>query len=238
VPVLPSYGATEALPVAYISHRELIDETAALTAQGRGVCIGRPVNHVIVKIIQVSDDPIVEWSPDLESPDGEVGEIAVKGAQVTKAYFQREDATRLAKIRDSADGGIWHRMGDVGYFDADGRLWFCGRKAHRLRTVSGDLYTIPIERIFNTHPSVRRTALVGVGPAKQQTPVLCVELEPGTATREWPAIRDALRTLAEQREDTARIQAFLRHPEFPVDVRHNAKIFREKLAVWAAEHLK
>jgi len=238
IPIIPSYGATEALPVARIAHRELIDETAVLTAQGHGVCIGRPVSSVAVRVIQISDGPIAEWTPDLEVPENQIGEIAVKGPQVTEAYFKREDGTRLAKIFDPADDGLWHRMGDVGYFDAQGRLWFCGRKSHRVQTAEGNRYSEPVERVFNEHKSVRRTALVGVGPDKNQKPVLCLELEPGIDPKKWPAIRDELRATAKRYAHTAAIETFLLHPKFPVDVRHNAKIFREKLAVWAAEQLK
>jgi olefin beta-lactone synthetase len=225
VPVIPSYGATEALPVARIAHRELIDETAALTAQGHGVCIGRPVSGMTVRVVRISDEAIAEWTPDLEVPADGIGEIAVKGPQVTEAYFHREDGTRLAKIHDPADGGVWHRMGDVGYFDAQGRLWFCGRKSHRVRTAGGDLFTEPLERIFNTQPGVRRTALVGVGPAGNQAPVICVELEPGTSRARWPEIERGLRAIGAAHERTRSVQRFLLHPKFPVDVRHNAKIF-------------
>ncbi len=237
VSVWPSYGATEALPVAMIAHQELIGDTAALTARGSGVCIGRPVQSATVRVIPIRDEAIAQWSPDLALPVGEIGEITVKGPQVTHAYFQREQATALAKISDP-DGGMWHRMGDVGYFDAQGRLWFCGRKSHRVRTATGDLFTEPLERIFNSHPGVRRTALVGVGPAGQQTPVICVELEPGTPAAQWPEIERGLRALGAAHERTRAVQHFLLHPKFPVDVRHNAKIFREKLAVWATERVQ
>jgi acyl-CoA synthetase (AMP-forming)/AMP-acid ligase II len=128
-------------------------------------------------------------------------------------------------------------MGDLGYFDAVGRLWFCGRKAHRVQTAAGELYTEPVERVFNTQPGVRRTALVGVGAPPRQTPAICVELEPGTDAKSWPAIEQSLRALGAKNERTKTIERFLLHPKFPVDVRHNAKIFREKLAVWAAERV-
>src|SRR3546814_13192187 len=67
---------------------------------------------------------------------------------------------------------IVHRMGDLGYFDADGRLWFCGRKSQRVVTTTGTLCTEQIEPVFNVHPEVRRTALVGVGERGAQRPVL------------------------------------------------------------------
>jgi len=237
VSVWPSYGATEALPVAMIAHQELIAHTAAQTAQGAGVCIGRPVKSVQVRVIPIRDDAIAHWTAELALPTDTIGEITVKGPQVTRAYFRREQATALAKIPDS-DGGVWHRMGDLGYFDAQGRLWFCGRKSHRVRTAEGDLFTEPLERIFNTQPGVRRTALVGIGPAGQQTPVICVELEAATSAAQWKQIERALRALGAAHERTRTVQRFLLHPKFPVDVRHNAKIFREKLAVWAAERVQ
>lgn len=236
VSVWPSYGATEALPVAMIAHQELIAETAGKTAQGAGVCIGRPVKSAQVRVIPIRDDAIPEWTADLVLPVNTIGEIAVKGPQATRSYFRREQATALAKIHD--EGGIWHRMGDVGYFDAQGRLWFCGRKSHRVRTVDGDLFTEPLERVFNTVVGVRRTALVGVGPAGAQKPVICVELETNTPDTKWPEIENQLRAVGQSNDHTRCAETFLLHPKFPVDVRHNAKIFREKLAVWASERVQ
>ena len=117
-------------------------------------------------------------------------------------------------------------------------MWFCGRKSHRVRTAKGDLYTEPIERVFDTHPRVRRTALVGIGPAGAQTPVLCVELERSASPADWTAIRTDLESIATRHPVDPPIRQFLLHPKFPVDVRHNAKIFRESLAEWAQEHAK
>ena len=87
--------------------------------------------------------------------------------------------------------------------------------------------------MFNTHRDVRRTALVGLGALGRQTPVLCVELNDGVAVRDWPRIERELRALGQTRPHTARIARFLRHPKFPVDIRHNAKIGREKLTIGA-----
>ncbi|MGQ4660610.1 fatty acid CoA ligase family protein [Lysobacter sp. F6437] len=130
-----------------------------------------------------------------------------------------------------------HRMGDLGYFDGEGRLWFCGRKSHRVESAAGPLYTEQVEPVFNVHPQVRRTALVGVGERGAQVPVLCVELVEGVAAREWPRVERELREIGGQRPHTVGIARFLRHKCFPVDIRHNAKIGREKLAVWAAKQL-
>jgi acyl-CoA synthetase (AMP-forming)/AMP-acid ligase II len=170
---------------------------------------------------------------------GEIGEIAVKGPQVTQAYHARPAETSLSKIIDFDEiSRLWHRMGDLGYLDPQGRLWFCGRKSHRVQTSAGDLYTESVERIFNEHPAVRRTALVGIGVKNAQTPVLCVELEPDTATSRWSEIERELRVLGASNDNAKHIDKFLLHPKFPVDVRHNAKIFREKLAKWAAEQTR
>ncbi|MGE3726957.1 MAG: fatty acid CoA ligase family protein [Candidatus Sericytochromatia bacterium] len=229
------YGATECLPVASISSREILSETQLLTREGKGVCIGKAVNGVEVVIIPITDTPISEWDDSLALPVGELGEIVVKGDNVTTAYFNRQASTDLAKIVDS-DGHIRHRMGDLGYCDEQGRIWFCGRKSHRVITPEGTLYTLPCEAIFNTHPAVYRTALVGVGEPGQLQPVICVELEKNP-TQAVAQIILELQDLAQKYAHTRSIRQFLIHPALPVDIRHNSKIFREKLAPWASEKL-
>jgi len=234
------YGATECLPVAVIEGREL-QETRAATEAGAGTCVGRPVAPNEVRIIAVDDGPIESWSQARVLGVGEVGEITVAGPTATDSYFNREAATRAAKIREAlADGStrVVHRMGDVGYFDEHGRLWFCGRKTQRVETAQGPLYTEQVEPVFNVHPRVRRTALVGVGAPGAQVPVLCVELARGVRATEFERIAEELRMLGSRTPQTARIGRFLRHPAFPVDIRHNAKIGREKLAAWAARQLE
>jgi olefin beta-lactone synthetase len=129
-------------------------------------------------------------------------------------------------------------MGDLGYFDAEGRLWFCGRKSQRVVASDTTLCTEQVEPIFDVHPDVRRTALVGIGAAGAQRPVLCVEVRKGIARVEHARIADELRHLGEGFVHTAKIETFLFHPGFPVDIRHNAKIGREKLAAWAAVQLR
>jgi acyl-CoA synthetase (AMP-forming)/AMP-acid ligase II len=161
--------------------------------------------------------------------------VGVKGPVVTREYFKRPQATKLAKVNDGDD--IWHRMGDVGYLDEHGRLWFCGRKAHRVTTERGTLFTVPCEAIFNQHPRVYRTALVGIGDPGRQRPVICVELEYGDDGAAQGQLTEELLALGRANDLTKDIDTMLYHAGFPVDVRHNAKIFREKLAVWAAEEL-
>jgi acyl-CoA synthetase (AMP-forming)/AMP-acid ligase II len=236
--IFTPYGATEALPVASIGSREILEETAARTARGEGVCIGRPVPGIEVRIIRIRDDPIPVWSDDLELSDGTVGEIIVRGPVVTREYFRRPEATALAKIHDPHRGGFFHRMGDLGYRDADGRLWFCGRKSHRVELEDATLYTICCEGVFNAHPEVARTALVGVTAGTGTRPVLCVEPVRRLTRRERQRVGDELRELGAGYPHTRRIETFLFHTSFPVDIRHNSKIFREKLAVWAERELR
>jgi acyl-coenzyme A synthetase/AMP-(fatty) acid ligase len=130
-------------------------------------------------------------------------------------------------------------MGDTGYLDADGRLWFCGRKAHVVPARGVRLYTECVEPIFNTVPGVSRTALVGIGADYLKTPVIIVELESGRlpAAAESERLVQQLRARAQEFPHTSAIAHFLFHPSLPVDVRHNVKINREVLAVWAAEEL-
>ena len=129
-------------------------------------------------------------------------------------------------------------MGDVGYFDEHGRLWFCGRKLQRVVTAAGTLFTIPCEGVFNVHPAVYRTALVGVERDGAVEPVLCVEVDSAQArTIDRETLRRELLELAAAHSHTKAIHRILFHPSFPVDIRHNAKIFRERLAEWAARQL-
>lgn len=241
VQVYTPYGATESLPVAVIGSDEILKETRHQTAQGAGTCVGRPVDGMQVSIIRITDTPITAWDESLVLPSGEIGEIVVNGLNVTQEYFHRPDLTALAKIDDPLSGRRRHRMGDVGYFDPAGRLWFCGRKSHRVITTERTLFTEPVEGIFNTHPAVFRTALVGVDRNGQTEPVLCVERETehvyGSRLSDVDLVRE-LRDLGAKFEASRPIRTFLFHNAFPVDIRHNSKIFREKLAVWARRKLE
>jgi acyl-CoA synthetase (AMP-forming)/AMP-acid ligase II len=236
VEVFTPYGATEALPVCSIGSTEILGETRRITSSGGGVCIGRPAPGVRLEIIEISDGPIPVWDDSLRVPLQKIGEIAVQGEQVTQSYYNRPDADRLAKIADPTGNGFLHRMGDLGGKDEHGRIWFCGRKSHRVVTPSETLFTIPCEAVFNTHPHVFRTALVGVSGPDGQLPVLCVELEKGIRV-DREKIRRELLEIGASHIHTHGITTILFHPGFPVDIRHNAKIFREKLSRWAARRL-
>lgn len=232
IEIFTPYGATEALPVSNIGSNEILKETRKLTEKGKGNCVGRPVPGIELGIIKITDDPIEAWSEELLLPSGEIGEIVVKGPIVTQKYHNRHEATKLAKIPDQKNKGFYHRMGDVGYKDESGRVWFCGRKSHRVETSESTFFTIPCEAVFNVHPKVYRTALVGV----KGKPVLCVELEKNISA-DKDQIREELIARGSSFPHTSGIKTILFHPAFPVDIRHNAKIFREKLTAWARREL-
>ena len=239
------YGATEALPVASVSSRE-IDPTTT-----RGACVGRPISGIDVRIIAVIDGPVAALADTRELPRGEIGEMIVRGPVVTQSYDALPAATAAAKISDasvvlrsaaqpsaldaplSGTGAVWHRMGDCGYLDADGRLWFVGRKVERVEAQQSTLHTEPCEQVFRCHPRVTRCALVGLGERGRQRPALIVEavVKDSAAARVFAR---ELRVLALAHAHTTPVKIFYFHPKFPVDVRHNAKIHRLTLAQWAA----
>ena len=239
------YGATESLPIASICGREVLEQTAPRSRQGAGTCVGRTFPGIEVKIIEITDGSTPSLTDASELPRGEIGELIVRGPSTTREYFQSPEATAAAKITHNNNPllplAFWHRMGDVGYLDDEGRLWFCGRKAHIVETERGRLFTIPCEAIFNNHPRVFRSALVGVGSKPQQRPVIIVEPEAGEfpeSAADQERFRTELLGLGRANPITALIETVLFHRALPIDIRHNVKIFREKLGPWAKSELK
>ncbi|CAG37360.1 fatty acid CoA ligase family protein [Desulfotalea psychrophila] len=233
--IFTPYGATESLPIVSITGREILSSTWERSRRGAGACVGRALPGMEVRVITISDDPIACIEDVQVCAAGEIGEIIVRGNVVTRAYDNNAHETRLAKIEDGAT--FWHRMGDTGYLDVDGLLWFCGRRAHRVVTEAGTLFTIPCEAIVNEHDDVYRSALVAVkGIGGVTEPALIVEKKKGATISDGDLLED-VRALAAADPLTAEIEHFLVHRSFPVDIRHNAKIFREKLSVWASQEL-
>lgn len=227
--VFTPYGATEGMPVSFIGTDEILSETWAKTSRGAGTCVGKLAPGAQVRIIAITEDPIPSWSDTLALPANTLGEIVIGGEQVSPEYKDAPEANTAAKIKDGSR--VLHRMGDIGYLDERGRLWFCGRKAHRVTCSDGTTFGADaVEGIFNEHPSVFRTALVGVGPRGQQSLVLCVEMEQDKHfTKETEA---ELLALAAGTPVEGRISRILPHPAFPTDARHNSKIRREDLLEW------
>jgi acyl-CoA synthetase (AMP-forming)/AMP-acid ligase II len=232
------YGATEALPVTDINASELLRIYTEEAENKSPVCIGNPVKPLDVKILEITDRQITLWDNARLMPVNEVGEIVVKGPWVSTGYFKRNDANCLSKIPDPVTNEIWHRMGDLGKIDSHGRLWFYGRKSQRVVTSGGTLFTIPCEAVFDRHPGVERSALVGIRMTESEfkRPVICIQLKSGF----YPTKKliQEIRERANSVLITKGISDILFKKDFPVDPRHNAKIFREKLARWAEKKIK
>lgn len=229
------YGATEVLPVSSIDADTVLKETADQTLAGHGTCVGRVLPQNEVRIIALTEDPISSLTEAQELGVGEIGEIIVRGPTVTKSYDALPEATARAKIPGDHDD-VWHRVGDCGYLDEAGKLWFCGRAAERVLAVRGPLYTEQVEPIFNNHQGVRRSALIGVGPANRRRSAIVIEPTDPLVLKTSAAGRKLGRELREVARDhphAGRVTLFYFHPGFPVDVRHNAKIHRLTLAEWA-----
>lgn len=221
------YGATEALPVTEISGATVLGETWARTEAGAGVCVGHPLPGVEVRIIAIDDGPIPDWNNATELPAGAIGEVVARSPHISPYYFRQPEATAENKIADH--GGAWHRVGDTGYLDDDGRVWVCGRRSHRVVTARGVAYPLCCEPVANAHPAVARSALVGVnGRDGRRRALLCVQL-----TDEWTPSDDLtaeLRSLLADHEATRLVDDVIFVARVPVDRRHNAKIDRPALA--------
>lgn len=236
------YGATECLPVANVSDRDILDPAArAISDTGGGNLVGRLADDTDLRIVRITDDEVPRFDPADELGTGAIGEVWVRSGVATPAYAFDEVATRAAKVPTDEPGpgrGFYHRMGDLGYRDDAGRLWFCGRKGHRLRTPDGDVACVPLENLFAGHPAVARCAVVGVGAPGAQRAVLIVERSRPSVLDRWrrrrPGLAEEIRAHGRQRSARADlISEVLFHRRFPVDPRHNAKIHREELRAWA-----
>lgn len=233
------YGATEALPVASNSAQIILDETMFASQTGAGTCVGERFEGIEWKVIAIDDSPIRDLASAVELPHGEIGELMVAGEVVTQTYVTRTEANAIHKVRDG--DRYWHRMGDVGYLDESDRFWFCGRKSHRVRTAAGTMFTIPCEAIANGHGSIYRSALIGIGEPGSQIPVMVSEPWP----ERWPAsaadamaLRQELAALLREHPLTCSIRHVLLMRKLPVDIRHNSKIFRERLVPWVSRRLR
>jgi acyl-CoA synthetase (AMP-forming)/AMP-acid ligase II len=231
------YGATECLPVSSISGAELDDRMVDRIESGDGVCVGHPIEPNKVRIIKISEMAFNDISETTEMPRGMPGEIIVTGPSCTQSYWNRENDTILSKI-SGENGETWHRMGDVGIMDGAGRLWYCGRVSQRVETGKETLYAEQCEAIFNQHPDLVRSAVVGTGTRGRQMPVLCIEVTGKLSPVEAERVHFDLLQLAQAHTITRSIRTVLFHPGFPVDIRHNSKINREELAAWAEKQMQ
>ena len=230
------YGATECLPVTTITSAELLGAHAEAARQGQGTCVGRPVEGVEIRVIREVDGPLRTLAETTACAPGEVGEVIATGPSVTRAYHRLPEATAAAKIADGER--VWHRMGDLGALGTDGQLRFLGRRAEKVRTARGDLPTEAVEPAFRTHPDVARCALIALGGKAPFRPALVVEPREGrfpADAGERERFIAGLRAGAQGNAAATQVETFLFQAKLPVDVRHNAKIHRLRLArEWTA----
>jgi len=229
--VFTPYGATEALPVTKAPADDLLRDAPKEARSGeKGAYVGKPIIGIKLRIIAEESGAIPEISSVKYLSPYEIGEIIVSGPTVSPAYLNRPDADAIGKIKDGQ--GFWHRMGDMGYLDEAGGLYYCGRKSHIVRSEGRDFHSVPIEELFNMHPRVARSALVSVAgnPAIVIEPISSCWPEKEEDARQF---KDELKFIASSNEICKNINKFFFHPSFPVDRRHNAKIYRDKLGEWA-----
>lgn len=218
------YGSTECLPMANVSGKFILGNVSKAILAGKGTCVGKPMQGVRVKVIKQTLSDINSISDIEEIPNGEIGEIIVNSPNVTKSYFKNEKANLASKITDG--NKVWHRMGDVGFLDDHGLLWFCGRKKHVVDIDGKKFYPTQIEAIYNQHPKIKRSALIK--NSKNNKPVLVIERYDQKEIIESMFLMD-LKNLSQTHEHTKDIGEFYARYPFPVDIRHNIKIDRTSI---------
>jgi acyl-coenzyme A synthetase/AMP-(fatty) acid ligase len=230
------YGMTEALPVTDISLEQIQaadgDAAAGIVAgSGNGVCVGKPVHGARVAVLPLAANGTASGSQPVTDA-GVTGEILVSAAHVKNAY------DRLWLIQqECASLPGWHRTGDVGHFDAAGRLWVEGRLAHVVTVPNAVVTPVGAEQAIERLDCVRLAAITGVGPAGTQAVVAVVETEPPARKAGPAAPQLAGRVRRAALEAGVHVSAVLTVPEQPTDIRHNAKIDRTRLSRWAARVL-
>lgn len=226
------YGTLETLSISSITSDEILTETAKLSNQGYGTCLGVPFEESNVNLVKISDAAISKWSDDIAVFDGDVGEIIITGESVSPEYFENPQEDTYSKIYDD-NNNMWHRTGDLAWRDKKGRMWYCGKKNHRVTTKKGPLFTINCEAIFNSHCEVKRCALIGIGAPNDQTPIICIELKKKLNKKLKNQVMDELLSLAKSSEATKPIENVIFVDALPVDAYHQSKILRTGLSKWA-----
>lgn len=220
------YGATEVLPATDVGLSDIIEAGA-----GEGICVGRPIDGAVIAIAPLGDQG--EAGRQLTLEPGVTGELVVGAEHVKDRYDQRWATHAESVALDPPPGEQprrWHRTGDVGHLDAEGRVWVEGRLAHVIVTPRGVVTPVGAEQRAEQVDGIARAALVGVGPAHARQLALVAEAEPGVrrTTVADPALADAVREATGQP-----LVAILLVEALPTDVRHNSKIDRVAVSAWA-----
>ena len=201
------YGSTEAEPIADLAATDLSDADRRRTRGGAGLLAGRPVPHVEVRVVEDRwGTPLGPFAPDawdaLALAPGAVGEIVVSGAHVVPGYL---DGVGDRETKVDVAGRRWHRTGDAGRLDPDGRLWLLGRCASASRGAD-TVYPLQVEAALSEAVGAR-AAFLDVGGRR----IVAVE---GDTDPE--AVRAAVAW--------AGLDAVVSVEAIPRDTRHNAKV--------------
>lgn len=231
------YGMTEILPATDVSATEVLAEPADL-----GVLVGRALPGVEIAIAALDADGIP--AEELVTTPGALGEVVIRALHAKSRY----DARAFVERQASRNPG-WHRTGDIGVLDTQGRLWIQGRLSHVISTPEQPLGPVPIEQrlelalaeqafahqVASSEPDLL-VAAVGIGPIGTQAPVIvCAPSNSGTSR---PQLQLADADITEQvRSIFPAAAAVLWRSHMPVDIRHGAKIDRQRLAREASQFL-
>jgi acyl-CoA synthetase (AMP-forming)/AMP-acid ligase II len=217
--ILVAYGSTEAEPVAHLTAEERLAATNPARPRAPGYCAGRPSGRVRTKVVRIHPGPIElgeeGWAP-WELPAGEIGELVVAGDHVCRDYYRNPRAVRETKIADG--GAVWHRMGDTGSFDAEGRFWLAGRVHSTIRRAGGLVHPQLVEQAARgDDPRIRRAAAVGLPDPELGERIVLVAETTAAGIEEEISRRAAAAGLV--------LDEILLTPDpLPVDPRHNSKI--------------
>jgi acyl-CoA synthetase (AMP-forming)/AMP-acid ligase II len=212
--VVAVYGSTEVEPIAHIARSDFLPGDGVAMRTGAGLLAGPPIADIELRILPDRwGTPLGPYThaafEEMCLPTGQPGEIVVSGAHVGTGYV---GGVGDAETKIDVGGVVWHRTGDAGYLDAQGRVWLLGRCAARISDAHGVLYPFSVEAAASAHPAVQRSAMVSwrgqrlllVEPAY---PLYDGELDVLKQSLAWAHL-DAIRVIA----------------RLPVDRRHNAKI--------------
>jgi olefin beta-lactone synthetase len=227
------YGMTECLLVTDITLAGIRDVAAAenQAADDHGVCVGMPIgtNRVLISALNADGRPA--GAP--ATTPGVLGEIVISAAHL-KSSYDRLWLTDRGSGEGTPDDGRWHRTGDVGHLDADGRLWVEGRLPHILVTANGPVAPVGPEQQIEKTAGVRRAAVVGIGPRGLRQAVAVVETIPAVGR---PDLANPEITAGVRASSSLPLAAVLAVPRLPTDIRHNSKIDRTRLSDWAERTL-
>jgi acyl-CoA synthetase (AMP-forming)/AMP-acid ligase II len=215
--IVTLYGSTEAEPISHVAWSEVTDEDRARMRAGRGLLVGTPVEEIEVRVVNLprsSEEEVPRFSSRdfqecCQPVEGE-GEIVVTGDHVVRGYL---DGVGDADTKIEVDGARWHRTGDAGFLDDQGRLWLLGRVDSVIRDNTGSVYPFSVECVASELDEVRRSALY----ARKGERFLAVELSGGSDVAQ---VIDSLH----RKLDWAQLSTIHHVREVPVDKRHNAKV--------------